>query len=226
MEPRNQSNATLPARISGSGTIRRRWPVLTVLAGAILALLLAPRIAPDTASAVPPENGIVCTSGTDFYLRATDGYISTPDGGSVYMWSYANDAAGPGTGAFQFPGPTLCVAEGATVSVTLTNDLAEPVSIMFPGQTDVHIGIMAGPLAQPQFSMLGDLTSLTDVAAPAGSVTYTFAASHPGTYIYESGTESSKQPQMGLIGALVVRPSMGPGFAYNDAATEFDASRE
>ena len=43
-----------------------------------------------------------------------------------------------------------------------------------------------------------------------GSVTYTFTAGRPGTYLYESGTDVSKQIQMGLYGALVVRPAGHP----------------
>ena len=52
------------------------------------------------------------------------------------------------------------------------------------------------------------------------TVTYTFTASQPGTYLYESGTNPHKQVHMGLYGALVVRPTgtgFGPNFAYNDA---------
>ncbi len=41
-------------------------------------------------------------------------------------------------------------------------------------------------------------------------MTYTFTAAEPGTYIYESGTDPAKQVQMGLYGALVVRPTWQP----------------
>src|SRR5205823_6211920 len=36
----------------------------------------------------------------------------------------------------------------------------------------------------------------------------------------------SKQVEMGLYGALVVRPSLGTNFAYNSAATQFNPGRE
>ena len=73
-------------------------------------------------------NGI---GGQSFALKATEGYISVADGGSVYSWGYT-----AGT-EMQLPGPTLIVTEGQLVSVTLTNDLptaAGNVSIVFPGQ--------------------------------------------------------------------------------------------
>ncbi len=40
-------------------------------------------------------------------------------------------------------------------------------------------------------------------------MTYSFVASKPGTYIYESGTNPEKQVRMGLFGALIVRPTQG-----------------
>jgi FtsP/CotA-like multicopper oxidase with cupredoxin domain len=150
--------------------------------------------------------GLVCTPGPTFDLQATSGYILTPDGNSVFMWGY-----GPNSGAFQMPGPVLCVNQGQTVTVNLTNNLPEPVSIVFPGQQNVQASV--GPGTQAGL--------LTREALPGGTVTYTFTASQPGTYLYESGTQPHKQVHMGLYGVLVVRPTMGANFAYNNASTQF-----
>ena len=38
-------------------------------------------------------------------------------------------------------------------------------------------------------------------------VTYSFVASQPGTYLYHSGTQASLQKDMGLVGAIIVRPT-------------------
>jgi FtsP/CotA-like multicopper oxidase with cupredoxin domain len=54
-----------------------------------------------------------------------------------------------------------------------------------------------------------------------GTVSYTFTASEPGTYLYHSGTQPAVQVEMGLVGALVVRPAVA-NQAYNHAATQFD----
>jgi len=160
--------------------------------------------------------GIACTTGAasnpTFTLNATDGYIQLPDGNIMYMWGYAL-----GGGAFQHPGPVLCVNEGDTVTVILNNSLPEAVSIMFPGQENV---LANGAPAQPQ-GVGAALSSLTNVAAPGGSVTYSFVASNPGSYIYESGTLPQKQVRMGLFGALVVRPTAGASFVYNRADSQF-----
>ncbi len=63
-------------------------------------------------------------------------------------------------------------------------------------------------------------------AANGGTVTYSFVASDPGTFLYESGTNPEKQVRMGLFGALIVRPTMGADFAYNRADSEFTTSEE
>jgi FtsP/CotA-like multicopper oxidase with cupredoxin domain len=42
-------------------------------------------------------------------------------------------------------------------------------------------------------------------------VTYSFVASNPGTFIYESGTDQDVQVRVGLFGALIVRPTTTPG---------------
>jgi FtsP/CotA-like multicopper oxidase with cupredoxin domain len=186
---------------------RFRWLLIPAL------LLVFAAAAPGTAvKAASSSSGMMCTtsSGTSPSFTLTTGadYIAMPDGNTIYTWSYS--VAG---GAFQFPGPVLCVNQGDTVTVVLNNSLPEASSIMFPGIDNVMAN---GAPAQPEFSGT-TLTSLTTSAAAAsGSVTYTFTASSPGTYLYESGTDVGKQVQMGLYGALIVRPAGHPDYAYTD----------
>jgi len=195
--------------------LRRLVPVGIV--GAIVAVLVLP--AGHSQAASPPA-GLECVTASDnaFSLTAQSGYIATPDGNSIYMWSY-----GP-SGAFQLPGPTLCVTAGVTVTVVLHNTLPEPTSMVFPGQRQV---LADGQPVQPETDVSGNLTSLTTSAAAGnGSVTYTFVAASPGTYLYESGTDVQKQVQMGLYGALIVRPA-GHADQENDRADSvFDTGHE
>jgi Multicopper oxidase len=208
----------------------RTRPGLAALTALLLAVVLLPQSAAvrpavqaaastDTATKV----GVACTTdaGTSpsFNLTAKSGYINLPDGTTAFMWGYAL-----GAGPFQHPGPVLCVSEGDTVTITLKNTLPQDVSIAFPGQD----GVLAnGAPAQPQFGGGGALTSLTNVAAAnGGSVTYSFVASRPGTFLYESGTNPQIQVRMGLFGALIVRPAMGANFAYNRADSQFTVGEE
>ena len=184
------------------------------LAGAATAALLL--IAPIGVWAQARIDGI---SGTSFSFTTGAGEISTPDGGSINFWGYQDTtgAANP-FNVPQYPGPTLILNQGDTVTITLTSGLpvspAEPynrcTSMVFPGHAVTTSG--------------GDQNGLlTRETCPGGTaVEYTFTASQPGTYTYYSGTEPELQIEMGLIGAIIVRPSMGEGYAYNDADTQFD----
>jgi FtsP/CotA-like multicopper oxidase with cupredoxin domain len=181
----------------------------------------------QTATAETPSRvGIVCTTGVGggattpiFNLTTKTGYISLPDGNTAFMWGYSS-----GFDDFQHPGPVLCVNAGDTVTVILHNTLPEAASIVFPGQTNV---LANGIPAQPQLTGAGAVTSLTNTApAGGGTVTYSFLAGDPGTYLYESGTNPEKQVRMGLFGALIVRPSaVPPGGAAGSAASEYANNR-
>ncbi|WP_240943193.1 multicopper oxidase domain-containing protein [Planosporangium thailandense] len=172
-------------------------------------------------SAAGPVDGMECetSSSNSFSLTASGGYASTPDGNAIYMWSYGDTG-----GSFQLPGPTLCVESGAHVTVALRNALPEPTSIMFPGQNNVYAN---GKPAQPETDANGTLTSMTTSAgANSGTVTYTFTAGNPGTYLYQSGTDVQKQQQMGLYGALVVRPKGHADWDNNNSSSAFSPEHE
>ena len=155
-----------------------------------------------------------------FDLTAKMNAISTADGGSVVFWGYADTSAAPSNANRpQYPGPTLIVRQNQTIKVRLTNALnlltgATPnVSIIFPGQQ-----VSVDPLDQ------GVAGLMTNEAEPDGTVTYTFIADKPGTYMYHSGTRPELQVEMGLLGALIVRPdtfdpanptAYGPGTEYD-----------
>ena len=108
----------------------------------------------------------------------------------------------------QYPGPTLIADQGQEVVVNLTNQLPVSVSILFPGQSILATGGIDGELARE--------------APPGQTVTYRFQATNPGTFVYYSGTDPELQVEMGLVGALIVRPALGASFAYDDPSTGFD----
>jgi len=152
-------------------------------------------------------------TGPVFNLSASKGYIYTPDGDSVLMWGYADDNAGT---PMQYPGPTLIVNEGDVVTVILKNKLnvGNPLgvktSIIFPGQENVTA----------TGGTVGLLTNET-LDSELLTVSYTFIAGKPGTYMYQSGTNQELQTEMGLVGALIVRAATA-GHAYNSIDTKYD----
>ncbi len=178
------------------------------LGAALLALALA--LGAGTARAQHTMHMIEGITNTVIRLTATDGQISTADGNSIYIWGLAN-----GNGTVQYPAPTIIVNQGDTLQITLSNRLAVPTSLVFPGQT----GVVAS----------GGSPGLLAREAPAngGTVQYTFKAGQPGTYLYNSGTRPDLQIEMGLVGALIVRPVDGMGApmpmqAYGHMDTMFD----
>lgn len=178
--------------------------------------------APAASAQGAPVDGIVCTTGAaatpTFNLSTTTGYVGTPDDNVVFMWGYTVQGS-----AFQHPSPVLCVNQGDEVTINLVNTLPEAVSIVFPGQEDV---LANGVPSQPQFSG-STMTSLAPVAAAnGGTMSYRFVAGQPGTYIYQSGTDTSKQVHMGLFGALIVRPARGANYAYQTGDNQFKAGTE
>ncbi|MBI1378194.1 MAG: multicopper oxidase domain-containing protein [Frankiales bacterium] len=196
--------------------------------GAGIAVIAATLVGTSVASQAVPtaqSEGIECEPGDQsslhpsFSISTATGHISMPDGNVLFSWGFKTDSH-----AFQLPGPIFCVQQGATVSITLTNTLDEDTSLVFPGQSDVTAN---GNPSEPQFGGDGQLTSLAPTAAAnGGQVTYTFTAADPGTYLYESGTDPAKQVEMGLYGAIVVRPAGHPDQAYADIRTKFQPGRE
>lgn len=167
--------------------------LLAVVFGMVVLLAAAPSHAKiDGIKDVVSGPGVA-----NFALTAKPGYILTGDGNSIYVWGYAHNGGGDAQKArtsMQYPGPTIIVDEGDTVTVTLTNNLPQDsTSLLFPG---FDVSVTGGT---PGF--------LTGEAVPGASVTYTFVADKPGTFLYQSGTDMELQIEMGLVGALIVRPA-------------------
>jgi FtsP/CotA-like multicopper oxidase with cupredoxin domain len=175
-------------------------------------LLLATAISAAALLASPAHAASPGITGSTFNLDAKAAYISQPDGASIYSWGFGCSAAPSGfapagmSGAncpdMQLPGPTLIVNEGATVTVTLTNNLpvaAGNTSMLFPGFDVTATGADA-------------VDGLLAKEAPNGkAVTYTFKAASVGTHSYFSGTQADLQVEMGLYGAIIVVPNLsGP----------------
>ena len=177
----------------------------------------------------PPAHATVDgTTGTTFSLVAEAGSINAADGNVIYMWGYGLGT----TSAAQmfYPGPTLIVNEGDTVTITLTNTLDEPVSIVFPGQAGVTASTASGTTSQGQLTLEASppVTKTVNKVTTTtySAVTYSFVASHPGTFEYHSGSHQDLQVEMGLVGAIIVRPkgyALGSNqIAYDDPASKYD----
>ena len=177
--------------------MNRLLSLTTMMAASLLSVAPARAAAP----------GITGGTAVTFNLTAQPASLNQPDGNQVYAWGYGCNGAPSGfapampnqtCSTMQVPGPTLIVTEGQKVTVNLLNGLpaaAGNTSILFPD----FAMTTACPAANQGL--------LTCEALPAGSVTYTFVATTPGTHAYYSGTQSDLQIEMGLYGAIIVLPS-------------------
>lgn len=147
--------------------------------------------------------------GPTFKLQARQGFIQGGDGTPLHLWGFADK----NTGTVQYPGPTLIVNQGDVVTIELENLLPENTSMIFPGQVRSQILGATVPGA------------ITGEVVPGGSARYQFKARRPGTYLYQSGTRPDLQVEMGMVGAIIVRPK---GFdpnaptAYGTPETAYD----
>jgi FtsP/CotA-like multicopper oxidase with cupredoxin domain len=144
-----------------------------------------------------------------YNLRAAALSVTMPDGTVVAMWGFAQDA-GPVT----VPGPLLEVpANDSVLTINLTNQLPEPVSVIIPGQ-----GATFAPVRFTDAQGRQRVRSFTAETAPGATRAYTWTGLKPGTFLYQSGTHPAVQVQMGLYGAVKKNQAAGlayPGVAYD-----------
>jgi FtsP/CotA-like multicopper oxidase with cupredoxin domain len=158
----------------------------------------------DTAPVRSANVGAAAANDPTIDLCATSGTVDLPGRPGVPIWGFvkkgSNDDCSDVAGTATLPGPALDVQENDIVNLNVTNALpaGHSVSIEAPG-------INFGPGA-------------TD-ADVGQTVTRTFAATAPGTYLYQSVGDGERQTAMGLYGALIVRPSAA-GHAYDDPQSD------
>lgn len=155
-------------------------------------------------------------------LKAEQRPLLMPDSTTtVQMWGFFNLSD---VGTDWTPGPRIKLTNFAatdTLTINLTNSLAEPTSIVIPGQVVAMTPTWTDGTTGPRTSLTQRVRSFTSEAAPAGSQTYTFTGLRPGTYLYQTGTHPSVQVQMGLYGVITVEGVAGeayPGLTFDNEA--------
>ena len=153
---------------------------------------------------------------TTFNLCAGVTTVTMPDATTVTMWGYGPEDFTANCDSATVPGPKLVVPPNDTLVVKLRNTLPEPSSIMIPG-------LSSSTPPQPVFYTDSQgrqraKSMVHEAAANGGTATYTFNAT-AGTYLYQSGSHSAVQMQMGLYGAVTSESSPGvayPGVSFNN----------
>ena len=165
--------------------------------------------------------------------------VHEPGSATVTMWGFAEDLTGgdcynngpldPACVAAvpSSPGPRITVdPTDSDLRIFLTNLLADPVSIVIPGQEMPWSGASGPTWDNGDVGARNNLTqrvrSFGLEAPPNGNQMYSWdmtntTAFRAGTFIYQSGTNPAVQVQMGLYGAVTQDAAVGeayPGAAY------------
>ncbi|MFL5801806.1 MAG: multicopper oxidase domain-containing protein [Roseiflexaceae bacterium] len=93
----------------------------------------------------------------------------------------------------QVPGPEIRVTEGDTVRVVVKNGLPESTAVHFHGVMVPNTMDGVPFVTQPPIK-------------PGASFTYEFTARNPGSHMYHSHHNSTKQVGQGLLGAFIIEP--------------------
>lgn len=178
------------------------WLLLAALWIAAAGFLLLP----ERTKAASSTAGTLQDSVRHFQLYATDGYLTLPDGEQVYIWGYSLENK---QGTAVYPAPTLEMEEGERIEVTLTN-----IGPLKGGIKRVAHTIHWHGLDTDQAN---DGVPHTSPAIQVGeSFTYTFEATHAGTYFYHCHVDTIEHLQMGMHGSLIVKAKGGAKQAWTD----------
>lgn len=104
------------------------------------------------------------------------------------------------------PGPTIIAKEGEHVKIKVINKLPEPTTVHWHGLIVPNKEDGAGDVSQK-------------IIAPGASDTYEFTiVNKPGTYLYHSGFNDTKQVGKGLSGFFIVLPKKEEKVQFKDFA--------
>jgi FtsP/CotA-like multicopper oxidase with cupredoxin domain len=142
------------------------------------------------------------------YLYATDGYLTLPDSKRVYIFGFVGNnpptspIANPYSllGKAQLPAPIIDVVQGDDVYL----HLREIGNINRKAPMDGHTIHLHGIHTSAQ----NDGFPETSFLVRGQEAIYYFKPEHAGTHMYHCHVEASEHVQMGMYGALIVRPQV------------------
>lgn len=135
--------------------------------------------------------------GADYTFYIESGRVditASPDTGngatSLPVWGYTDVNGSSG----RVPGPIIEMVEGTTVNVEVVNN-----------HNRSHNFVVQG------------MTSDTTAIQPGSSYTYTLTANRSGIFMYSDTLNNGVNQSLGLLGAVIVRPSAGSNRAWANA---------
>lgn len=129
-------------------------------------------------------------------LKAEVRTVMMPDGTSIDMWGFfdLNDIGSSWT-----PVALSGLSVGDDLTINLTNNLAEDVSIVITGQ---NMNVIPNRVLDAQGR--ARVHSMRPAVAAGGTGSFEWTNLKAGTFLLQSGSHPAKQVQMGLYGSVVV----------------------
>jgi len=127
------------------------------------------------------------------------------DGQVIPVWGFGNGFNDDRIA----PGPVIEVVEGAAVAITLSSMM--PHTIHFHG-LDVDTPNDGVPLTSGFVAMMTPMNGfgrVADYVNLGSTYVYNFIAPHAGTYMYHCHVDTVLHMEMGMAGAVIVRPADG-----------------
>jgi FtsP/CotA-like multicopper oxidase with cupredoxin domain len=116
------------------------------------------------------------------------------------------------------PGPTIVLAKGEPVAITVENRLPEATAVHWHGiELESYYDGVAG--------FAGDPGRIAPAIAPASTFEARFTPPRSGTFIYHAHVDEVRQQQAGLSGALIVIDSLESYDASHDIVLLMSAPR-
>ena len=134
-------------------------------------------------------------------LQADARTVSMPDGATIAMWGFFDNADATSDWA-----PIAIEVTDGSLTINLTNNLTEPVSLVITGQN------MAYSNANADRDSRGRLLSLAPTVAPGATGSFSWSNMKPGSFLLQSGAHPALQVHMGLYGSVVVRDYADVGY--------------
>ncbi|WP_161977782.1 multicopper oxidase family protein [Dictyobacter kobayashii] len=201
--------------------------VLLLMLACIVTGMLGACNLPFGGSAADSKSGLPIPQTRNFKLYVRDNWLTMPDGKKVYVFGYTDNP----NGHAQIPGPPIIVNEGDKVNVTLINDKDPTLTKYNPGGDghtihlhglDLYSTSDGDPMTTPPRSASGtplpsgskQKDEKTGSLKQGEQFTYSFIADHAGTYWYHCHEATPEHIQMGMYGAVIVKPIAHPNQAY------------
>jgi FtsP/CotA-like multicopper oxidase with cupredoxin domain len=157
----------------------------------------------------------------NLYIAATDGFAYLPSDNTVegqsaerkyYIRGFCDDVDGTMAtpGCAMLPAPIIDVTQGDDIFLHLRNiDNANPTAPKDPHTIHLHgMHVTSQNDGFPETSWEVPECGGGSTSCATNVGTYYFKAESPGTYMWHCHVEASEHVQMGMYGALIIRPAM------------------